>query len=123
MADAADTQDQAKSRWVSAYPFESMTGGQGVPLMTATTTSGSTREALVGEGNAICLYNDGGDTGTVTVYVAWGSNGITATTAYFPVPPGAQSIQSLPKDGSATHVACITRTGTAYLSVHIGYGN
>lgn len=120
MADAADTQDQAKTRWVSAYPFESTTGGQGVPLMTATTTSGSTREALVGgEGNVLCLTNEG----DVTVYVAWGSNGIVATTAHFPVLPGTQGIASLPKDGSATHVACITRTGTAYLSVHKGYGN
>ncbi len=123
MADAADTQDQAKARWVSPYPFESMSGGQGVPLMTATTTSGSTREAIVGgEGNALCLYNDGGGAG-VTVYVAWGTNGVVATTAYFPVPPGAQLTVSLPKDGSATHVACITRAGTAYLSVHKGYGN
>lgn len=119
MSDAADTQDQAKTRWVSAYPFESMTGGQGVPLMEASTSSGSTRAALVGEGNAICLYNDG----TVTVYVAWGNSSVTATTAYFPVPPGAQTVQSLPKDGSATHVACVTRTGTAYLSAHKGFGN
>ncbi len=119
MADAADTQDQAKARWVSPYPFESMSGGQGVPLMTATTTSGSTRVALVGEGNALCLTNDG----SVTVYVAWGTNGITATTAYFPVLAGTQVLVSLPKDGSATHVACITASGTSTLSVHKGYGN
>lgn len=120
MADAADTQDQAKTRWISAYPFESTTGGQGVPLMTATTTSGSTREAIVGgEGNALALYNGG----TVTVYVAWGTNGVIATTACWPVPPGTQVIVSLPKDGSATHVACITQAGSAYLSVHKGYGN
>ena len=87
--------------------------------MTATTTSGSTRAALVGEGNALCLYNDG----SVTVYVAWGNSSVTASTAYFPVPPGVQTMVSLPKDGSATHVACVTRTGTSYLSANKGYGN
>lgn len=120
MADAADTQDQAKVRWISSYPFESPTGGLGVPLMEANTTSGSTRAALVGgEGSALCLTNDG----TVTIYVAWGGSSVTASTACFPVLPGTQTLVSLPKDGSATHVACITRESTAYLSVQRGYGN
>ncbi len=113
--DAANTQDQAKKAWITPYTFESMNGGLGTRL---SVTGSSSRGALVGEGAAMTLCNPG----TVTVYAAWGTSGVTATTSGWPVLPGTKEVVSLPKNGTATYVAGITESGTSTLLAHMGYG-
>ena len=118
--DFAATQRDARSAWLSDYPFESQNGGLGVSLA-CTTSSGSTRAALVGSGSVLMLTN----VSTETAYIAWGDSSITATTSYFPLLPGTKEIVTLSTEGgtSTTHVAGITASGTATVIVHRGYGN
>jgi hypothetical protein len=116
--DVAGTQDQAKNAWTTPYAFESMNGGLGRRLTPGTGTGTSSRVTLLGEGNALSLHNKG----SVTVYVAWGNSSVVATTAHWGVDPGVKEVVSLPKDGSATHVAAITDTGESVVLVHRGYG-
>ena len=119
MAEFAATQRDARSAWLSDYPFESLNGGLGVSLSCTTSSGSSSRTALVGTGSVLLLAN----VGEVTIYVAWGDSSVTATTSYFPVLPQTKEIISLNLDSTITHVAGITSTGTATLLVHRGFGN
>jgi len=117
-AGPASTQRDARQNWISAYPFELITGGLGVSLSCSTS---STRAALVGIGNALVVTNSG----TVTAWMALGTSTITATTSYMPILAGTVSIFTIPADelDSVTHVAAITSSGTTTLNVNRGYGN
>lgn len=119
MSDFAATQREARSAWLSDFPFESTNGGLGVSLACTTTSGTSSRTALVGIGNTVMLTN----TGSVTAYVAFGTSSVVATTAYYPVLPGSKEILSLSDETAPTHVAAITDSGTTTLLVHKGYGN
>lgn len=119
MSGVASAQREAKNAWTSAYPFESLTSGLGVRLSCTTTSGTTSRTALVGTGNMMILTNEG----DVTVYVAWGTSSVVATTSYYPILAGTKEAVSLPADDSATHIAAITATGTATLFAHKGFGN
>lgn len=111
----ASKQQEARSAWVSPYPFEMKNGGLGV-LLTCTGTS--SRIALVGDGNALVLTNNGQS----TAWLAWGDSTITATTSYFPVPAGCQITVMLPQGETPTHMAGITTGATVTVNVHRGHG-
>lgn len=120
MSGVANRQQEAKAAWTSSYPFDSANGGLGVRLACTTSSGTSSRTALVGTGNVMIFTN----VGDVVAYVAWGDSSIVATTSYFPVMPGDQLPPvTIPDDGSVTHVAGITESGSADLLVHRGWGN
>lgn len=115
MAEFAATQRDARSAWLSDYPFEIGNGGLGATL---TCTSTSARTALVGTGSVLMLTN----ISDVVAYVALGDSSVTATTAYFPVLPGTKEVISINADAGYTHAAGITSSGTASVLIHRGYG-
>lgn len=59
------------------------------------------------------------NTGTVVAFIALGTSAQTATTASYPILPGATVVIS---GGSATNIAAMTATGTATLYVSRGTG-
>lgn len=116
----ANSENEARATWVSAYPFEPYGGGQGASLTASTATS---RVAMVGTTatvNSALIIN----TGTVWVNVQVGNSTVTATTSSMAIPPGAYALISLTTQGSPvpTHLAAITTTGTAVVQVTLGYG-
>ena len=119
MAGTANTQRDAGSAWVSGFPFLIKNGGIGATAACTSSSGTSSRTALVGEGNVLMLTNDG----DVTIYVAWGSSSIVATTAFFPLLAGTKEPVSIPEGETITHFAGITAAGTSTLVVQRGYGN
>jgi hypothetical protein len=82
-----------------------------------TTTSGSTRVALVGGGPHLLIQS----AGTVTAFCEFGTSTVTAATATgLPVQSGV--VFTITKPGGATHVACITASSTATIYVTSGDG-
>lgn len=115
----ASTQRDARQNWVSAYPFELISGGLGAYLAC---TSTSARVALPGIGNAVVVTN----TGSSNAWFALGSSSVTATTSYVPILAGTSSIYTIPSDelDTVTHAAGITLSGeTTSLNFNRGYGN
>lgn len=89
----------------------------GTVTVAATTTSGSTRVALVGRGTDLLVYNDG----NVTAFFEQGTAASTAATnTGMPVAPGAYLCVGR-QDGS-THAIAITASGSATLYVTTGEG-
>lgn len=119
MSEFAATQREARSAWLSDYPFESQTGGVGVSLSCTTSSGTSSRSALVGSGSVLMITN----VSTDTAYIAWGDSSVTATTACYPILPGSKEVLTLSNDTDTTHVAGTTLSGTAIVLVHRGYGN
>lgn len=119
MAEFAATQRDARSAWLSDYPFDSQNNGLGVVLSCTTSSGTSSRTALVGTGGVLMLTN----VSDVVAYVAFGDSSITATTAYYPVLPGTKEVITLSTESTITHVAGITSSGTATVLAHRGYGN
>lgn len=117
--DFAATQRDARSAWLSDYPFESQNGGLGVVVSCTSSSGTSSRVALVGTGSVLMLTN----VSDVVAYVAWGDSSVTATTAYFPVLPGTKEVVTISADSSVTHIAGITASGTATVLAHKGHGN
>lgn len=109
-------QRDARQSFASLYPFEPSNGGLGVSLACSTSVA---QGVLVGDGPVAVLTNPG----SVCVFVAFGTSGVTATTQCFPVLPGTQTAVSIPQDGTVTHVSSITAGGSTTLSVHLGFGN
>ena len=84
----------------------------------ATTTSGSTRVALVGNGSSVLITN----AGTATAFVELGTSaGTSATTTGLPVLSG--EILCLTRPAGVTHAIAITATGTATVYVTTGDGD
>lgn len=84
----------------------------------ATTTSGSTRVALVGGGPNLLVTN----AGTATAFVEIGSSTATAaTTTGFPVLSGM--CVSIGRPAGSTHAVAITASGTATVYVTTGDGD
>jgi hypothetical protein len=99
-----------------ASPFRPNSAG--TVTVAATTTSGSTRVALVGGGPNISIAN----AGTSTAFCEFGPSTVTAATATgFPFPSGVVYVAGRALD--VTHVACITSTGTATVYVTTGEGS
>jgi|GEM_PF-4557133 len=114
--DGANSQNQARSYWISDYPFEMPNGGLGVSLACTTT---SARTALVGEGNTFCISN----VGDLWGHIRFGNSSVEATTACFAVPPGTSITLSLnARDAEWTHVAGITASGTTTIQITRGFG-
>lgn len=78
--------------------------------LTVTTVTGNVALDSKGGANVIVVNN-----GDEIAYVCSGSSTVTATTANFPIPPGAAF--SLKKDPAHTHVAAITATGTTPIAI------
>lgn len=119
MAEFAATPRDARSAWLSDYPFETPNGGLGVALSCTTSSGTSSRTALVGSGTVVMLTN----VSDVVAYVALGDSSVTATTSYFPVLPGTKEIVTISGDLTVTHAAGITGSSTATVLVHRGYGS
>lgn len=110
----AATPREARSAWISAYPFELVNGGSGV-LLSATTVS--SRGTLVGEGTQVLITNEG----YVPAKLFFGDSSCVATTACQSILPGIPYTLGIP--AAATHVACITATGSTTIQITRGYGN
>ena len=84
----------------------------------ATTTSGSTQVALIGNGRNVLITN----AGTATAFVELGSSSATAaTTTGLPVLSG--EILCLGRPDASTHAVAITASGTATVYVTTGDGD
>lgn len=83
---------------------------------TSVSATTSSARALVGAGPSVRLYN----AGSATVFVAFGTDSVTATTSDMPVPAG--TIEVLER-GANTHLAALTASGTATLYVTAGLGS
>lgn len=119
MAEFAATPRDARSAWLSDYPFESVNGGLGVALACTTTSGTSSRTALVGSGSVIIVTN----VSDVTAYIAIGDSSVTATTSYYPILPLTKETLTLSAENTATHAAGITGSGSATVLIHKGYGS
>lgn len=119
MAEFAATQRDARSAWLSDYPFETPNGGLGIVLSCTTSSGTSSRTALVGSGSVVMVTN----VSDVVAYVALGDSSVTATTAYFPILPGTKEILTVSGDLTITHAAGITGSGSATVLVHKGHGS
>jgi hypothetical protein len=116
MTGFAATPREARSAFVSYYPFELVNGGLGI-LLNATTTSGSTRVALVGEGPQALITNPG----NVAASLFFGGSSDVATTACQLILPGIPYTLGIPP--TATHAMCITAAGSTTIQITRGYGN
>jgi hypothetical protein len=101
------------------YAFELRNGGVGYG--TAVTTTATSGHALpFAPGEQITVYNDG----SVAVWFAVGASKILATTGCTPIPPGSKEVFTIPNDGRPyTHISFVTRTGTSFATVNIGFGS
>ncbi len=118
--DGANSPGQARAYWITPFPFQPSGGGLGISL-TCTTSSGSSRTALVGTGNTFVIANIGDAWG----HIAFGNSSVTATTACMAIPPGTCITISLndPKDSAEwTYAAGITTAGTTTLQITRGFG-
>ena len=89
-------------------------------VVACTTTSGSTRVALVGNAKN-CIIQSAFDSPSMA-FVEFGSSTVTAaTTTGFPMQPGAILDLQVPR--GATHIAGITAASTATVYVTTGDGN
>lgn len=85
-----------------------------------TTTSGSTRVALVGSSKQVIVQSL--STSAAPAFIEFGSSTVSAATATgFPIQPGAILCLTVPQ--GATHVAGITATSTATVYVTTGEGD
>ena len=101
------------------YPFELKSGGTGVGF-SVTTTASVGRAITFTPGEQMTVYNDG----SVAVWFAIGASTILATTDCTPVPPGVKEVFTIPNDGGTyTHVSLITRTGSSFATVNVGFGS
>ena len=88
--------------------------GQGVVVASVTTTSAA---SAVGVGSKSLVVTN---TGSNAIYLRTGLTGSEATTADYPLLPGAQVSISKPQDH--THIAYITAASTSSLHVIPGEG-
>jgi hypothetical protein len=83
------------------------------PTIALVMTGASVPQAFNAQGtNAddVCIYNSG----TVPVFVAWGSTQPTASAASFPIPPATQIVVT--KGNTAAFFAAFGVSGTLYVS-------
>jgi hypothetical protein len=114
MTGYAGTPREARSAFISPYPFEMVNGGEGVSL-SLTTASG--RAAMVGDGRQVLVSN----LGYVVAHLAFGNSSVVATAAFTAIFPGIPYTLTVPQD--ATHVAGITADGATTVQITRGYGN
>lgn len=105
-----------RDKAIDALPFEPSNGGIGC-LVACTISSGSTRVALVGYGDTLCINN----VGAAWAHLVFGNSSITATTACFGVPPDTQLLILAP--GDPEYVAGITPSGSTNIQISRGVGN
>lgn len=85
--------------------------------LTAGTTTGSIALSGVGTGGTVRVLN----TGTVTVFINFGTSAVTATLAAgIPIPPNVP--EAFCVGASITHMAAITASGTAVTYATTGQG-
>ena len=95
-------------------------GSAATVVVACTTTSGSTRVALVGRAKN-CIVQSAFDSPALA-FVEFGSSTVTAATATgFPIQPGGILCLRVPEN--ATHIAGITAASTATVYVTTGDGN
>jgi hypothetical protein len=103
-------------------PFSPKT--EGTVSLAATTTSGSTTVALAALESPQLEINN---TGSVWVFVNWGSSSVAATVGSgatggsYPVGPGSKVVVTV-NQTTVTHAAAITSTGTATVYLTPGLG-
>jgi hypothetical protein len=97
-------------------PFRANTAA--TVTVAATTTSGSTRVALVGNGPNVTLTS----AGTANAFCEIGDSAVTAAVATgFPVLAG--TVMTLGRVSGTTHIACITAASTATVYATTGEGS
>lgn len=116
----ATNEQEARSAWVSAYPFEPYNNGDGVLLAC---TGASARAALVGSAanvNSILITN----MSSVWISVKWGDATVVATVNSLAVGPGTASLFSFTTQGAPlpTFIAGIAQSGSGNIQVTLGYG-
>lgn len=116
--DTASTQQQARATWVTPYAFEPSGGGLGINMAATTTSGTSSRTALVGSGNVICVSNEG----LVGAFLALGDSSVTATTSCLYLQPGTTQTFALSEIATPTHAAVITRSSSTNIQITRGYG-
>ena len=116
----ANTQQEARQNWTSAFPLEIANGGNGVGINANALTS--TSAALVGTGSALELNNEDGES---SAYFAWGPSTVQATTSSYRVGAGISKLITIHKDElpTVTHVAVLMADDTARVMVYRGSGN
>lgn len=119
---SANTQQEARQNWTSAYPMEIVSGGAGVGIATSANTS--VRAALVGSGIHLELNNE---EGLNSAYFAWGDSSVTATNSSYRVGAGISKLITIAKDEvpTVTHVAVFVVSGSASARcmAYRGHGN
>lgn len=101
------------------YPMELRGGGIGYGGSVSTTPSAGRALPFV-PGEQITVYNDGDE----AIWFAIGGASIIATTDCTPVPPGEKEVFTVSKDGGTyTHISWVTRTGTSFATVNLGFGS
>jgi hypothetical protein len=101
------------------YPMELRGGGIGYGADVSTTPSTGRALPFV-PGEQITVYNDG----SVAIWFAIGGPNILATTSCTPVVPGAKEVFTISQDeGTYTHISWVTRTGSSFATVNLGFGS
>lgn len=100
-------------------PFQPISGGRGLALLpTATPASIALPARVLSQAQTCMATNDS----SVTWFLAFGDSGATATLADLPVLPGTQVVFTMPNDGTYTHAAFRTRSGSATGTLNFGLG-
>lgn len=100
--------------YLPTLPIKMWAGGLGCEINAATTTASVT---LVGTSqNVACIVNEG----TVAAHFRLGGSNVVATTACKAIAPGVEMLVYLER--GQTYIAAITRSGTAWLQITLGYG-
>lgn len=97
-----------------ANPFSPTAGSNKV--IAATTSSGSVALATQSSEETALISNDG----TTGAYVKFGPSAPTATNADIPIAGGTSRVVAI--DKTWTHAAAIMASGTANISIMLGYG-
>lgn len=111
----ASRRNEARTAFLSQFPFELINGGLGVALNLTTTSGTSSRTALPAvDGYQVLITNKG----SFAAHIAFGDATIVATTAYTCILPGIPYTLTIGEDD--THVAGISDAAT---TVQITRGN
>lgn len=120
----ANNQQEARTSWVSAYPFEPLAGGKGILLNAGVASSRAALIEAPTNSAALTTALICNQSLTTWVSVLFGDSTVVADLGCMSIPPGTCSLITIatPGQGPPTFMAAIAPSGTVPVQVTLGYG-